>query len=95
MAKLPQNPELRRALLEVVDNQLLDGNPPETRLTLKRLMAEGLSREQSMELIAFVVSVEIFDVLKSGQPYQEARYLAGLRALPKRPSMGNAESGTP
>ncbi len=83
MAKQPQNPALRRALLEIVDNQLRDGTPPETRSTLDRLISEGYSRDQARELIACVVSAEIFDVLKSGQPYDEARYLAGLRALPR------------
>src|SRR5438552_2416272 len=85
MAKQPPNPELRLTLLEIVENQLRDGTPPETRTTLGRLMGEGYSREQALELIACVVSSEIFDVLKSGQPYQEPRYLAGLRALPRLP----------
>ncbi len=85
MAKQPHNSELRRALLEVVENQLRDGTPPETRTTLQRLMGEGFTREQARELIARVVSAEIFDVLKSGQPYQEARYLRGLRGLPRMP----------
>jgi hypothetical protein len=71
--------------LEVVENQLRDGTPPETRATLERLLAEGFSRTKAVELIACVVSSEIFDVLQSGQPYQEQRYLAGLRALPRRP----------
>ncbi len=85
MSKKPHNPELRRALLEVVENQLRDGSPPETRTTLDRLLRDGFSRDQALELIACVVSSEIFDVLKSGRPYQEARYLAGLRALPALP----------
>lgn len=85
MAKQRPNPHLRRALLEVVENQLRDGTPPETCATLDRLIGEGLSRDQAVELIACVVSAEIFDVLKSGQPYQESRYLAGLRALPRLP----------
>jgi hypothetical protein len=85
MAKKPHNPALRRALLEVVENQLRDGTPTETRMTLIRLMGEGFSREQAVALIGCVVSSEIFDVLKSGQPYVEARYLAGLRALPRLP----------
>jgi hypothetical protein len=85
MAKLPHNPVLRAAILEVVDNQLRDGDPPETRITLERLMADGLSQKEARELIACVVSTEIFDVLKSGQPYQEERYVAGLRALPRLP----------
>src|SRR5437773_405662 len=85
LAKEPQNPELRRAILEVVHNQLRDGKPPETRITRDRLMAEGYSREEALELIACAVTSEIFDVLKSRQPYDEARYLAALRALPRLP----------
>lgn len=75
-------------MLEIVHNQLRDGNPPETRTTLERLMAEGLPRERAVELIACVVTSEVVDVLKSGRPYDEARYLAGLRALPRLPWEG-------
>ena len=74
-----------RAQRLAVENQLRDGAPPETRATLERLLAEGFSRDAAAELIACVVSTEIFDVLKSGQPYQEDRYVAGLRALPRLP----------
>ncbi len=48
-------------------------------------MNDGFSRERALELIACVVTSEIFDVLKSGRLYDEARYVAGLRALPKTP----------
>jgi hypothetical protein len=54
--------------------------------------SEGFSREQALELIACIVSTEIFDVLKSGQPFQEARYLGGLRALPRLPWEANPKS---
>ncbi len=93
MAKQSHSPELRRALLEIVENQLRDGTPPETRATLERLLGEGVSRERALELIACVVTSEIFDVLKNGQPYQEAHYVAGLRALPRLPWEGKGESG--
>jgi hypothetical protein len=79
------NPRLRQALWEVVENQLRDGTPPETRETLDRLVAAGHTRQRALELIACVVSCEVFDVLKGGRPYDEARYLVGLRALPRLP----------
>ena len=85
VARRPQNPELRRTLLEVVENQLRDGTPPETRATLERLLADGLSRGEAVELIACVVSAEVVEVLRSGRPFQEDRYVAGLRALPRLP----------
>jgi hypothetical protein len=81
----PPSPELRRALLEVVNNQLRDGTPPETGKTLERLIATGHTREQAIELIACVVSCEIFDVLKSRKPYNQVRYISALQALPRLP----------
>jgi len=45
------NPHLRRAILEVVENQLRDNTPPETRATLDRLIAEGCSRKEAIELL--------------------------------------------
>ncbi len=68
MAKIA-NPVLRAALLEIVHNQLRDCTPPEVRATLDRLLEAGHTSEQAEELIACVVSTEIFDVLKQGQPY--------------------------
>jgi hypothetical protein len=76
---------LRQAVLEIVENQLLDNTPPETRLTLERLQIDGLTREKAIDLIAAIVSVEIFDVLKSGKTYDKDRYIAGLTALPGLP----------
>ena len=85
MTKQSHDPVARAAILEIVDNQLRDGIPPETRATLKRLMADGISEKEARELIACVVSTEIFEMLKSRQLHQEERYLAGLRALPRLP----------
>jgi hypothetical protein len=79
------NPHLRRAILEVVDNQLRDDTPPETKMTLDRLIAEGHTRTAAIELIACVVSTEIFQVLKSRRPYDNASYVAALQALPRLP----------
>ena len=80
------NPEVvRAAMLQVVDNQLRDGEPPETRQTLERLMAQGHSEAEARQLIAAVVSSEIYAVLKHSRPYDEAKYVAALQRLPKLP----------
>ncbi len=79
------NPYLRRAIFEIVDNQLRGNNPPETKETLERLMAEGRSRSEALELIACVVTTEIFEVLKFGRPYDNARFVEALKALPCLP----------
>ncbi len=79
------NPALGAAIMEVVDNQLRDGTPPETRQTFDRLLADGHTEAEARRLIACAVTSEIFDVLKNHQPYDEARYIAALHRLPTLP----------
>jgi hypothetical protein len=76
------NPAVTEAVLEVVDNQLRDNSPPETRQTLDRLVAEGHSTEYARRLIAFVVLVEMNDMLRERHEFDLARYVAALRRLP-------------
>jgi hypothetical protein len=79
------NPQLAAALLEIVDNQLRDGTPPETRQTFDRLVAAGYRPEGARQLLAHVVLCEIFTVLKRGEPYDQARFVAALHQLPRLP----------
>lgn len=73
------------AIVEAIENQLRENEPPETKLTLDRLMGLGETRENAMRYIACVLSVEIFESLKNETPYNEKRYLNNLKALPKLP----------
>ncbi len=79
------NPALGAAIMEVVDNQLRDDTPPETRQTLDRLLTAGYHEKEARRLIACAVTSEIFDVLKNRQPYDEARYITALHRLPTLP----------
>ncbi len=79
------NPAVEAAIMEVVDNQLRDGTPPETRQTLDRLLATGYPETEARRLIGCAVTSEIFDVLKNHQPFDEARYIAALGRLPTLP----------
>ena len=73
---------VRNAIFEVVDNQIRQGTPPETKQTFDRLIKEGHSRDEARRLIAYVVAAEISDVMKSEQPYDEVRFVNALHALP-------------
>jgi predicted Ser/Thr protein kinase len=75
------NPQLRAAILEVVDTQLENNDPPQTRATLERLVARGYSREGARELIGQAVVDEIAAVMASHKPYNAACYLAALDKL--------------
>jgi len=77
----PHNPYLKKAILEVVENQLKANDPPVTRKTLKRLLAAGYSRQQAVERIGTAVMGEIWEVLHNNQPFDLERYTALLDEL--------------
>ena len=75
------NQHLKKAILEVVENQLHANNPPEVRQTLNRLLAAGYSRKTAKEMIGSAVVSEIWSVLHEQQPYDHERYCAALNKL--------------
>ena len=70
-------------MLQAVSNQLRINNPPETKETLNRLMAEGYSKQQSMELIGAVLTAHIHTMLKEQHQYDNESYVRDLNKLPK------------
>ncbi|NAX20059.1 hypothetical protein [Vibrio sp. V39_P1S14PM300] len=69
-------------LLEIVENQLEDGNPLKVKETLMRLMMTGTSREDAVAMMACAVSIEVFDVMKNGGEFNLKRYSEHLERLP-------------
>jgi hypothetical protein len=79
------NKHLNAAIMEVVENQLRDMDPPETRQTYDRLLAEGIPEKEAKRLLGAVVASEIFDILKKQEPFNLARFTKALSDLPKLP----------
>lgn len=79
------SPVLKQEILKIVNNQLKSLDPPETKQTYERLVADGISDQEARRLIGCVVSSEIFDVLKQQQPFDCARFVKALNKLPKLP----------
>ena len=79
------NPRLRASFLQIVDNQLRANDPPETRETFDRLVAQGISEEDAKAYIAQAVCVETYDILKHKRPFNLQRYVKNLQLLPKQP----------
>jgi hypothetical protein len=79
------NPHLRASFLEIVDNQLRANDPPETRETFNRLVAQGISEKDARAYIAQAVCVETYDILKHKRPFNLQRYVKNLQLLPKQP----------
>ncbi len=78
------NPALTDAILAVVDQQMRDTTPAETRGTYERLVALGYAPEDARRLIGNVVAQEIFAVMQREEAYHEQRYIQALRGLPDR-----------
>ena len=70
------------AALEVVENQLRDDDPPETRETFDRLAEEGHTEADAKRLIAAVVLAEIGEVLRTDAPFNHSRFVIALDRLP-------------
>jgi hypothetical protein len=83
--KKTEDQRLRKAILEVINNQIRDNDPPETKQTLDRLQKEGLPKEEALKHIGYVVASEVFTVLKENRNYDHGKYIAALNALPKLP----------
>jgi len=79
------NQKLRKAILEVINIQLRDNEPPETKQTFIRLRAQGYSEEETLKLIGYVVASEVFSVLKENRQYDNEKYISALNDLPKLP----------
>lgn len=75
------NLRLKKRILEVVDNQLRDNNPPIVREAYDRLIAEGYSVREAKEKIGAVVLEEMYDVMNENQPYDEKRYTGALKNM--------------
>lgn len=84
---MENNQRLKTAIIKVVDNQIDLNDPPEIKQTLDRLISEGFSETEAKELIGHVVVVEVFAVLKEGNPFDLKRYVAALNDLPEMPKL--------
>jgi hypothetical protein len=85
LAIMETNEILREQIFEIIKNQLRDNAPPETKITYDRLIKDGFDDLQTRQLIGQCLAVELFDVMKNGKPYNNARYIKNLLALPKEP----------
>ena len=87
MTTPPFNPRVQAALYDVLDNQLRDNAPPETRETLDRLLGQGVARDEARRLITCVIACEVFTILKSNATFDPKRFVSRLSMLPEMPWM--------
>ena len=80
------NELLKEQIFEIIENQLTENNPPETKTTFNRLKEQGFDDSKTRQMIGQCLSMELFDTIKKGKPFNEKRYVKNLKALPKEPA---------
>ncbi|MFO7841395.1 MAG: hypothetical protein R6V48_04465 [Fidelibacterota bacterium] len=79
------NKHLRDTIFEIVDNQLRNNDPPETKRTYDRLKKDGFDDFTIKQLIGQCIMVEIWEILHENKTFDIERYLHNLSNLPKEP----------
>ena len=79
------NEILRTQIFEIIQNQLKDNDPPETKQTYDRLRSQGLDDFTTNQLLGQCVLLELFDIIKHNKSFNEERYKSNLLALPEKP----------
>ena len=72
---------VRDAFLDTVISQIESGDPPETKATYERLMAEGHPRGHALQLIAAALRVEMNRMMSEATPFDTGRYAALLEKI--------------
>jgi hypothetical protein len=75
--------------MNVVENQLRDNDPPESRKTFERLLEEGFSELDAKKLIAKVIASETFWIIKKSDAFNHKRFVNNLSRLPEDPEEGS------
>ena len=82
---MKSNKILRAQIFEIISSQLKTNDPPETKFAFDRLKKQGFDDFTIKQMIGQCLAVELFDVLKNGKPYDNARYIKNLNGLPNEP----------
>ena len=72
---------LHNAIKMIVEFQVEENDPPETRKTLDRLVAAGHDREEAVQIIAGAITEEVWGVLRGQKDFDRAHFRALLENL--------------
>lgn len=81
---------VQQQLVAAVENQLLAGDPPAVQAVLNKLLLVGTPREEAIEMMAYVLAVEVQQTFIQERSFDVLEYERMLRALPELPVMPDA-----
>ncbi|HEX3129309.1 MAG TPA: hypothetical protein VH394_18385 [Thermoanaerobaculia bacterium] len=77
------DPVVHAALMQRVDRQIAENDPPEVREAFERLFAQGYGPEYIRRMIGFLIARENLEEMFQGTPFNRARFIENLRRLPQ------------
>jgi hypothetical protein len=72
---------LHALIMQTIDSQIVENDPPETRETLQQLVSAGYTAEDAKRLIGAVVATELIQDLHAHEPFNRDRYVQNLKRL--------------
>jgi len=76
---------IREQIFQVISNQMMANDPPETKLAFERLKALGYSDLDTKKLIGQCIAIETYRILKYQVPFDLLRFASHLNKLPEEP----------
>ena len=71
------------ALREALENQIAANDPPETALTLARLLRQGVAEDEAWRWLSAVMLQEMSLIVRDNRPFDHDGYVARLSRLPE------------
>ncbi len=94
MTQEPDQAQLQAAIIEALDTQLRNNDPPESRETYERLLHQGIDHDEARRLLGCIIAAEIFAVMKTNRPFDRERFVARLALLPAMPWLEADQGGS-
>ena len=75
------NPRLQKLVFEVIENQIRDNDPPETKARWDRVKSAGYSELHIEKMIGGVFVQHLYHVMKDLVPMDTEKYVQDLKRL--------------
>lgn len=80
-----RNPRLGKHLIEVIQRQIDDDDPPGAKEVYDRLITDGHAEEEVYGMVACALTSVIFASRRAERDFDAELYVERLRALPQMP----------
>jgi uncharacterized protein YoaH (UPF0181 family) len=72
---------VKNPYLQVVEDHIESGEPPETRSAVETLVGKGRSPGEAKQLVATVVREEMQEMMSAGRGFDNAKYAVALKKM--------------